>query len=279
MDNDEKINDALPEETPSESEATPESSTSSMEESPKSVDESIESPKEPAPASEVAETESSSVNPSANSAEASTENKLNKIVAFLKSKIGICVMAAILIVGVLAFVFIKKYTNEKNYEKNLKEFVIESGKSSMASAYICDDLRKVWQEYIFDDKEYFNRSTGTFTKYSYDGDEYCSDFSEAVNIKIRWNESHLTSELTEPYRTAKRLYKEMTPPPGKYKEIHVYVKQMFKAMERLHELSENPKGNLSSYSSECNDAVNEYTSALSDLTNECDIDFSKSDDD
>ena len=71
----------------------------------------------------------------------------------------------------------------------------------------------------------------------------------------------------------------MTPPPGKYKEIHVYVKQMFKAMERLHELSENPKGNLSSYSSECNDAVNEYTSALSDLTNECDIDFSKSDDD
>lgn len=187
-------------------------------------------------------------------------------------------MAAILIVGVLAFVFIKKYTNERNYEKNLKEFVIESGKSSMASAYICDDLRKVWQEYIFDDKEYFNRSNGTFTKYSYDGDEYCSDFSEAVNRKIRWNEEHLSSELTEPYRTAKRLYKEMTPPPSRYKEIHAYVKQMFKAMERLHELSEDPKGNLSSYSSDCNSAANEYTSALSDLTNECDIDFSKIDD-
>ena len=54
---------------------------------------------------------------------------------------------------------------------------------------------------------------------------------------------------------------------------------MFKAMERLYELSENPKGNLSSYSSDCNEAVDEFTSALSDLTNECDIDFSKSDDD
>ena len=49
----------------------------------------------------------------------------------------------------------------------------------------------------------------------------------------------------------------------------------------------NPKGNLSSYSSDCNEAVDEFTSALSDLTNECDIDltnecdidFSKSDDD
>ena len=56
------------------------------------------------------------------------------------------------------------------------------------------------------------------------------------------------------------------------------MKQMFKAMERLHELSENPKGNLSSYSSDCNDAVNDYTSALSDLSNECDIDFSNIED-
>lgn len=215
----------------------------------------------------------SSANPSA---------KTNKFVAFVKSKAGVCILAAILIVGVLTLVFIKKYTNEKNYEKNLKEFVLESGKSIVASAIICDDIRKVWRDYIFDEKEYFNSSTGQFTKYSYyssNNGEHCSDFSEAVDRKISWNKDHLSSDITEPYHTAKRLYKEMTPPPGKYKEIHTYVKQMFKAMERLQELSENPTGNLSSYSTDCNTTANDYTSALSDLSNESDLDFSKIDDD
>lgn len=263
MDNEERNPNVLPDGKPSESEPSSELSDSDKE----------HSMSEPEMAAASNETRSDAAKvPATNS------KTPNIITSFLKSKLGICIFVAILILGVVSVVFIRKYNNEKEYEKNLKEFVIESGKASMVSAYICDDLRKVWQEYIFDDKEYFKRSTGTFTSYSYDGDEYCSDFSEAVNRKIRWNNEHLSSELTEPYRTAKRLYKEMTPPPGKYKEIHTYVKQMFKAMERLHELSENPKGNLSSYSSDCNDAVNDYTSALSDLSNECDIDFSEIDD-
>lgn len=266
MDNEENLTNAIPDDKPSEIESSPGTPETSPGES---KSESVENTSESNNETKADLKESPSVNPSAQS---------SRFVSFLKSKVGICTLVAIVVVSVLAFVFIKKYIDEKNYEKNLKEFVIESGKSSMASAYICDDLRKVWQEYIFDDKEYFNRSNGTFTKYSYDGDEYCSDFSEAVNRKIRWNEEHLSSELTVSYRTAKRLYKEMTPPPGKYKEIHAYVKQMFKAMERLHELSEDPKGNLSSYSSDCNTAANEFTSALSDLTNECDIDLSKRDD-
>ncbi len=289
MDNEEKLNDALPEEKHSDREATPESSSPNLEESPTAVEFPTESSGTPAPESEVSEADSYTATPSTNSVESAPEHKPNRVNAFLKSKVGICVMAAILILGVLAVVFIKKYNNEKDYEKNLKEFFIESNKSSMASAYICDDLRKIWQEYIFDDKEYFKCSTGTFCTLtdSSDDDEYCSDFSDAVNRKIRWNEEHLSYELTEPYRKARRLYKDMTPAPDKYKEIHTYVKQMFKAMERLYELSENPKGNLSSYSSDCNEAVDEFTSALSDLTNECDIDltnecdidFSKSDDD
>ena len=263
MDNEERIPNVLPDGVPSEEEPSLVLSDSDQEHS-------------------MSEPEGTATAPETRSDEAKdlTKNSKtpNKMASFLKSKLGICIIVAILILGVISVVFIKKYNNEKEYEKNLKEFVIESGKASMASAYICDDLRKVWQEYIFDDKEYFKRSTGTFTSYSYNGDEYCSDFSEAVNRKIRWNNEHLSSELTEPFRSAKRLYKEMTPPPGKYKEIHIYVKQMFKAMERLHELSENPKGNLSSYSSDCNDAVNDYTSALSDLSNECDIDFSNIED-
>lgn len=199
----------------------------------------------------------------------------NAFIKFLKSIPGIITIAAIIAGIVLAIVFISKHGKEKEYEENLKEFIVESSKSSMASAYICEDLRKIWHDYIFEDKEYFDRSTGTFSKRWGSGYTYCSNFSEAVNKKIAWNKENLPSTLTEPYYNAKRLYKAMTPPPGKYKDIHVYVKQMFKAMERLHELSTNPTGNLSTYSTNCNQAVEDYTSALSDLTNECDIDFSK----
>lgn len=220
-------------------------------------------------------------NPQDNSSDTSLQStkQKNKFKKFIFSKVGIISIIAIIVVGGISWWFISKTTSEKEYENKLKEFVIESGKASMASAYVCEDLRSIWHDYIFEDKEYFKNSTGTFTRYSYDGDEYCSDFSAAVNRKIRWNEKNLPSTLTDPYFKAKRLYKEMAPPPTKYKDTHVYVKQMFKAMERLHELSTNPTGNLSAYSSNCNEAVEDYTSALSDLTNETDIDFSKSESD
>lgn len=204
-------------------------------------------------------------------------NNRKDIITILKSKWLIISLFVILFCGALAWWLIRNSITQKEYQHNLKEFVLESGKASMASAYICEDLRSIWHDYIFEDKEYFINSSGTFTRYSYDGDEYCSSFSEAISRKIRWNERNLPSTLFEPYEKAKKLYKELTPPISKYKDIHGYVKQMFKAMERLHELSTNPTGNLSTYSSECNSAVAEYTSALSDLTNESNIDFSEDD--
>lgn len=203
------------------------------------------------------------------------EKSKKDFLKFFKSIPGIITLVAVVVCIVLAIVFINKHNKEKHYEENLKEFIVESGKSSMASAYICEDLRTIWHDYIFNNKEYFDQSTGSFTSSWGSGGTYCSNFSEAVNKKVAWNKEHLPSSISETYYKAKRLYKEMTPPPGKYKDVHVYVKQMFKAMERIHSLSEDPTGNLSTYSSNCNQAVEEYTSSLSDLTNECDIDFSK----
>lgn len=220
-------------------------------------------------------TQESTPNPEPTSVTSTVDVPKKNIFKFFKTIPGIITIAAVVACIVLAIVFINKHSKEKAYEENLKEFIVESGKASMASAYICEDLRTIWHDYIFEDKEFFDRSSGTFTQSWGSGDTYCSSFSEAVNKKIAWNKEHLPSSITEPYYKAKRLYKEMTPPPSKYKDVHVYVKQMFKAMERLHGLSEDPTGNLSTYSSNCNQAVEEYTSSLSDLTNECDIDFSK----
>ena len=220
-------------------------------------------------------TQKSILNPESAQVTVTVEKPKKDFLKFFKSTLGIITLVAVVVCIVLAIVFINKHNKEKHYEENLREFIVESGKASMASAYICEDLRTIWHDYIFDDKEYFDRTTGSFTTSWGSGSIYCSNFSEAVNKKVTWNKENLPSSISEPYYKAKRLYKEMTPPPGKYKDVHVYVKQMFKAMERLHSLSEDPTGNLSTYSSNCNQAVEEYTSSLSDLTNECDIDFSK----
>ncbi len=207
-----------------------------------------------------------------------TENKTKTKIGirglqFFKSWKGYAALGIIALVATIAIIAISTAHSEQSYKKNLKAFIEESTKSTLASSYICEDLRSIWSGYIFDDRKYFVNSTGSFTSYGYDADEYCPNFSEAVNRKIKWNNTHLPAEITQCYDKAKELYKEMTPAPGKYSDIHVYVKQMYKAMERLHELSQNPTGNLSSFTDSVNEELEKYTSALSDLTTESDIDF------
>ena len=122
-------------------------------------------------------TPQSEVVPTTHNVEKSTKN----IFKFFKTIPGIITIVAVAACIVLVIVFINKHNKEKAYEENLKEFIVESGKASMASAYICEDLRTIWHDYIFEDKEYFDRSTGNFTKSWGAGDTYCSNFSEAVN--------------------------------------------------------------------------------------------------
>lgn len=163
----------------------------------------------------------------------------------------------------------------KTYKTNLTKFVEESDKAVYTYAYICEDLRSIWHDFIFDDKEYFNSSTGDFTTIYGSWDEHCYDFSEAVNKKIDWNKKHLPSSLDDPYDKAKRLYKKITPAPEEYKDLHIYVKQMYKSMEKIHDLSLNPRGNYSTYTSDCIDVIDDYMSARSDVETESDIELSR----
>lgn len=108
MDNEENLKNALQDAKPSDIEASSESPETSLEE-PNSEQAASTSVCANETTSDL--TETSSTNTSA---------KSNKIIAFLKSKIGICVMAAILIVGVLAFVFIKNTPMRGTTRKTLK---------------------------------------------------------------------------------------------------------------------------------------------------------------
>ncbi len=180
---------------------------------------------------------------------------------------------AIFIVAV-SIVAYNHYKSHK-YEKNRKEFIEQANKATGLYITMCEGIRQVWHDYIFEDKKYYDPEDGTFLngrtfrtgKY----EVYCSNFSEAIQKRMEWYDKKLTPEMREPFAEAKRLYKAMTPPMSKFEETHKYVKQMFKAMNKLKEYAENPTGNYREYARGCNEYVEEYTSALKDLEIEVDI--------
>lgn len=186
----------------------------------------------------------------------------------------IIITIAAFAVFAIAFGGYKSY-KASQYEKNRKEFVVQANKATGLYITMCEGIRQVWYDYIFEDKKYYDPEDGTFlngrTFRANKEEIYCSDFSEAIQKRMEWYAEKLTPEMREPFVEARRLYKAMTPPPGKFEETHKYVKQMFKAMDKLKEYAENPTGNYREYASSCNECVEEYTSALKDLEIESDI--------
>lgn len=190
----------------------------------------------------------------------------------MKKYVIIAVTAIILLT--FAFFGHKQYQSSK-YEKNRKEFVTQANKATGLYITMCEGIRQVWYDYIFENKKYYDPEDGTFlngrTFRAGKEEIYCSNFSEAIQKRMEWYETKITPEMSESFAEAKRLYKEMTPPPSEFEETHRYVKQMFKAMDKLKDYAESPTGNYREYTSGCNECVEEYTSALKDLEIESDM--------
>lgn len=178
------------------------------------------------------------------------------------------IVIALTTVFVIAFCGHRHYKTSK-YEKNRKEFIAQANKATGLYVTMCEGIREVWYEYIFEDKKYYDPEDGTFlngrTFRTGKEEVYCSNFNEAIQKRMAWYDQKLTPEMRQPFAEAKRLYKAMTPPPSKFEETHKYIKQMFKAMDKLKEYAEHPTGNYREYTSGCNKSVEDYTSALKDL--------------
>ena len=186
----------------------------------------------------------------------------------MKTKLTILVIAIVIIIG--GIIGYNSY-KASQYERTRKEFVIQASKAAGVYITLCNDIREVWYRYIFKNEKYYDPTDGMFMNWSTENTIYCSNFSEAIQKRMEWQEAKITPEMREPFYEARRLYKEMTPPPSKFEGTHRYVKQMYKAMDKLKELAENPTGNLQEYTSNCNLCVEEYTSALKDLEIEADL--------
>ncbi len=190
----------------------------------------------------------------------------------MKTKLAILAIAIIIIIG--GFIGYNSYKSAQ-YEKIRKEFVEQANNATGLYIAMCEGIREAWYGYIFEDKKYYSNNDGqlkTSRECMLESDvDYCANFSQAIQKKMEWYESKITPEMQAPFYEAKRLYKEMIPPPSKFEETHRYVKQIYKAMDKLKELAENPTGNLREYTSNCNECAEEYTSALKDLEIEADL--------
>lgn len=191
----------------------------------------------------------------------------------MKKYIILAVAAAVILIA--AICGYNSYESSK-YERNRKEFITQASEAMGLYITLCEDIRHVWYNYIFEKKIYFIPATGEFKsasdRFYVDDDEvWCQNFSDAIQKRIEWQSKKISPEMREPFTEAKRLYKAMTPPPSEFEETHGYVKQMFKSMDKLKELAENPTGNYREYATNCNQCVEAYTSALKDLEIEAEI--------
>ena len=192
-----------------------------------------------------------------------TKSLMDRIKVFADKRkyiIGIFCIITLGFIGTIAYKYI-------TFPKNSKEFKETSYELFLASSYLTENYVKVWQEYIFDDKKYFDKNSRKFSKNGYGGEnaewEYCSDFNEALSNRAKFNKNGgLTIYLDSLYNTNKKQLEGLSSVFTKSKEYET-MRSMFQSSEKLYRLAKSPEGNLQTFSSYINNAQSDYQTFLS----------------
>lgn len=178
-----------------------------------------------------------------------------------------CIIAAIIVAALCAYICIKNST----YSKRLKECQMNVHQLFYMSSLLGSEVHSTWSEYIFDDKEYIDKNTGKFYSSSFDIPDsadavYCSDFSEAISEKSQYYRNKgVHHTLDSLYNVTKVLLQKMTPAPQKYTSIHKDIGELFHTAEAMYYCAVSPEGNLRSYSTQINQLSADYKKQSSNI--------------
>ena len=169
---------------------------------------------------------------------------------------------AIIVIGVIGY---NSYRTSQ-YEKHVAEFKENAYKLYVLSGYMCSEVNSVWRGYIFDDKKCFNTKSGQSLKWSYSSEEnvvYCSNFSEIIAKLENFYSSHGITDLADSYRkNMKHAFEQMTPPPGKYKDVHNTMQKMYNSVNTLYKSATSPDGSLQTYTTSVNETAENFNEAF-----------------
>lgn len=180
----------------------------------------------------------------------------------------IIIICSVLLLVVFGYIGFSLYDNYK-YKKNAETFKEHAYKLFLITSNVCSQINTIWQDYIFDDKEYFSPVTGNSSSFGYssgDIDEqkvYCTSFSEIIIQEEKFLQKKGIITLIENHqKKMKDAFENMTPPPSKYKKEHETLIKMYNAANSLYHSAINPSGNLQSYTVSISENSNNFIEAI-----------------
>lgn len=191
-----------------------------------------------------------------------SQSLIKKITTGSKRKyiFGLFAIICFAFVGTIAYDLFK-------FPRFSKEFKETSYELFTASSYLTGNYVNIWQDYIFNDKKYFDKKTGKFSKYGHGGEDaewdYCVDLNEALSNRVDFEKNGgITSYLDSLYKTNKKQLESLSSVFMKANEYET-MRSMFQASEKLYMLAKSPEGNLQTFSSNINNALSNYKTSLS----------------
>ena len=171
--------------------------------------------------------------------------------------ISVIVLALVVIIAIAGFKFASIKNEKKVYAENYEKIVnlMLSGASDAESA--CGLIHDVWTNTIYEEED---SETDKYTKDS-NGNFY-DDFNTSLTmLMISDSFTSDINDIKENQEQVQKLMKDMKNPPDEYKDAYDTLKDFYDAYTKLVGLATDPSGNLSSYTSNFNDADNETLNA------------------
>lgn len=172
-----------------------------------------------------------------------------------KKKRVILSLSVILAIAIIAFAAMAGKQN-KDYQDNINAVTSEM----LAGAYIAEDtcsmIHDVWYNSIYKESSYL---TDAYTKM----DDYIfwNDFNLALDeyfISDEYKKS--IQKLSSISSSIESRMKAMSNPPKKFKESYSVVRESYSSYNTLVNLATNPTGNLTTYTSNFNNADSDFLS-------------------
>ena len=168
--------------------------------------------------------------------------------------VGAVVAIAILVIG---FRFVAKNNEKKLYVENYEKIVGLMLKGAGDAESACSLIHDVWSNTIYE------KDSTTTDKYTKDGDgKFLDDFNTSLmRLMISDEFTSDMKDIEKNQEQVQKMMKEMKNPPEEYKDAYDALKVFYDAYTNLVGLATDPSGNLSSYTSNFNNADTETLNA------------------
>ncbi len=141
---------------------------------------------------------------------------------------------------------------EEEYMANYNLAVAEMFDGGLQAEKSCGLIHDVWSNCIFDESDV---TTDKYTKGT-------DDFNVALgNLFLDSSFQSDIDDINKSKETVDGLMKELKNPPDKYDDAYDALQELYTEYTKMVKLATDPSGNLNSYTSEFNEADNDFVTA------------------